>query len=184
MLNYLSWFIAVRKQLKQIVLPTLLILLPLNHAHAKETTIAKYQVMASFLLQLPPYVKWPTDIVETHICLVGKDVFGEFIDQILAAKIEKGAAANIRIIRIAKPNDINDCHIAFFSEIPNDVAYLTKLEHVLLVGEHKDFIDIGGMVNFFVERGRLKFQIHLANTKIQQLKISSKLLKLAKVTGM
>ena len=172
--------------LKSAVLTCILALASVSHSYASTEVgseiSTKHQVMAGFLLQLPSFVTWPEKQRDTRICLVGKDVFGGYIDQVLAAKIAKGAPENIRIDRVAAGQDVNHCHLAFFSELP-DASYLAAQSGVLLVGEQQAFIDAGGMVKFYLERSRLRFEINLETVTAQGLSMSSQLLKLAKITG-
>ncbi|WP_181902218.1 YfiR family protein [Thalassotalea euphylliae] len=172
--------------LKKVGLACALALWSVSQSYANPKSVTeistKHQVMAGFLLQLPSYVTWPDKSGNARICLVGKDVFGSYIDQVLAAKIDKGAAQNIRIDRVADGQDVSHCHLAFFSELP-DTRYLAAQRGVLLVGEQQAFIDVGGMVNFYLERSRLRFEINLKTVTAQGLKMSSQLLKLAKITG-
>ncbi|REL24405.1 YfiR family protein [Thalassotalea euphylliae] len=164
------------------ILALILALVPLTHSSANDEISTKYQVMAGFLLQLPSYVQWADNSSEIHLCLVGDDMFGGFIDQVLAAKVAKGASTSIQINRIPQGESLERCHLAFFSSLPS-AGYLATQQRVLLVGQHEDFIDAGGMVNFYLAQSRLKFEINLTKVKQQGLAMSSQLLKLAKITG-
>ena len=52
---------------------------------------------------------------------------------------------------------------------------------VLIVGESDGFAALGGSVNFIVEANKIRFEINVDAAKQHQLKISSKLLALAKI---
>jgi len=54
---------------------------------------------------------------------------------------------------------------------------------VLLVGEESGFAKQGAVVNFFIESNRVRFEINTEAARRAQLKISSKLLSLAKIVG-
>jgi ribosome-associated protein YbcJ (S4-like RNA binding protein) len=51
----------------------------------------------------------------------------------------------------------------------------------LLVGETPGFAERGGAVNFFIEENKVRFEINPEVAKRRHLKISSKLLGLAKI---
>jgi hypothetical protein len=51
---------------------------------------------------------------------------------------------------------------------------------VLTVGETEDFAEDGGMIAFLVEENKIRFEINLEAADKAKLKISSKLLALAK----
>lgn len=80
------------------------------------------------------------------------------------------------------------CHILFIpsSVGPEEQAAAIRKTHglpVLLVGETPDFAEQGGDVNFFIEDNRVRFEINREAAMRQRLKISSKLLGLAKIVG-
>jgi hypothetical protein len=51
---------------------------------------------------------------------------------------------------------------------------------VLTVGEQENFLENGGNINFLRIAGKIRFEINLDSVKDNNLKIRSKLLKLAK----
>ena len=51
------------------------------------------------------------------------------------------------------------------------------------MGEEPGFAERGGTINFFLEENRIRFEINTEVAKQDQLKISSKLLSLAKIVG-
>ena len=56
-----------------------------------------------------------------------------------------------------------------------------KERPVLTVSETPGFAQVGGMVNFVLQDNKVRFEINLQRTREAQLKLSSKLLKLALV---
>ena len=54
---------------------------------------------------------------------------------------------------------------------------------MLTVGQAGDFIRAGGILGFFLQDGRLRFEINPEAAQRVGLRISSRLLMLAKVTG-
>ncbi len=54
---------------------------------------------------------------------------------------------------------------------------------VLTVADTAGFLDAGGMIQFLNENGRVRFAINVDATSRAKLKMSSKLLSLAKVVG-
>jgi len=51
----------------------------------------------------------------------------------------------------------------------------------LTVGENKDFAGLGGVINLTLEGDKLRFEINLDSATQTPLKMSSKLLALAKI---
>ena len=54
---------------------------------------------------------------------------------------------------------------------------------VLTVGEDEEFIDEGGVVQFYLEGNKVRFAFNLNEVQERELKVSSKLLSLAKIVG-
>jgi hypothetical protein len=67
--------------------------------------------------------------------------------------------------------------------IQNEVLKAARDSHVLTVGESDDFIDRGGAAQFFLEGNKVRFAFNTDVTAKKELKISSKLLALAKIVS-
>jgi hypothetical protein len=52
---------------------------------------------------------------------------------------------------------------------------------ILTIGESDGFAEIGGMINFIIVRGTLRFEINVAEVNRSGIKLSSKLLRLGKI---
>jgi hypothetical protein len=74
------------------------------------------------------------------------------------------------------------CHVMFLPHGISTVAYLVAARDspTLTVGESPEFIAEGGIVNFVVEDGRIRFQIDPGAAARVNLRISSHLLRLAR----
>ncbi len=78
------------------------------------------------------------------------------------------------------------CHILFIpasAAAEQKATAIQKLQGTptLLVGEEPGFAKQGGTINFFFEENRIRFEINTDTARQDQLKISSKLLSLAKI---
>jgi hypothetical protein len=85
---------------------------------------------------------------------------------------------------LKQPQDVQGCHALFFGKaertrIPAVLASVTSVP-VLTVGETLDFVKQGGMIGFFVEDKKIRFEINLDASQRAGLKLSSRLLLLAK----
>jgi hypothetical protein len=56
-----------------------------------------------------------------------------------------------------------------------------KDKNVLSIGEAEQFLWTGGVIRFYEEDNRVRFEINLEAANLARLKISSKLLRLAKI---
>ncbi|RKY12525.1 MAG: hypothetical protein DRP65_01040 [Planctomycetota bacterium] len=76
------------------------------------------------------------------------------------------------------------CQVLFVSgsesEYCKEIIDIVKDSYVLTIGENKDFLKTGGIIEFATEQKKVKFAINLIAAENAQLKIRSKLLRLAK----
>ena len=86
----------------------------------------------------------------------------------------------------AKREELRACHVLYVSQsedaVLSEVLGAVRKAPVLTVGEKPAFARQGGVIDFFRLAGdpRLRFEINLAAAKAANLKVSSKLLALAK----
>ena len=102
-----------------------------------------------------------------------------------------GVAADLRSDDVvvaecaASVDDIARCNLLFVpqSEDAHLSAILAKIsgKSVLTVGETDGFPWAGGIIRFFQEDNHIRFEVNLAAADSAALKISSRLLKLARI---
>jgi hypothetical protein len=155
---------------------------------AQSREASEYQVKAAFLYNFAKFVEWPGDVFKDPsdpitICVVGEDLFGAILATSVRGKTINGH--NI-VIRLLKPRQsLRGCQIGFISSSARkDLgSILLDLEgaSVLTVGETKGFAAMGGIINFVIEQDRFRFEVNVDAAERAGLKISSKLLSLAKI---
>jgi hypothetical protein len=158
--------------------------------HCKEIVAApsEYEIKAAFLYNFANFVEWPpkaqADANGTIIIgILGDDPFGSTLEQIIANKTINGH--RIEIKRFKSLRELKPCHILFINSSEDNrlekILNIVEDWHVLTVSEIDGFTKNGGIINFYVENKRVRFEINTDNAKKMGLKISSKLLKLAKI---
>jgi len=79
---------------------------------------------------------------------------------------------------------LKKCHVLFFhaTKVHNyhGIVELVGDSSVLTVGDIESFTDNGGVIGFAVEKKKVRFEVNLTAARRANLKISSKLLRLAK----
>jgi len=151
----------------------------------------EYAIKAAYLYQFGRYVQWPAESFANAqaplvIGVLGPDPFGGILEEIARAKRVDGHPIVIR--RMTSMAEYAPCHILFVvsSVSPEQKAAAIQRAQgspVLLVGEEPRFTERGGTVNFFLEENKIRFEINAEIAKQDQLRISSKLLSLAKIVG-
>lgn len=152
---------------------------------ADEGAPLEYQVKAAFLLNFTKFVEWPDSAfagpdAPITICILGEDPFGKALDQI----VEGESIGNRKVVvnRIKHAPSPKSCQALFVADSQRDTAK-TLAEAgpgVLTVGESVRFLSDGGIISFVIERGRVRFDINVDAANKANLKVSSKLLKVAR----
>jgi hypothetical protein len=157
---------------------------PLVAQPAPERQPLEYQVKAAFLLNFTKFIDWPgTETPDRDspfgICILGDDPFGPVLDQIVEGETVQGR--KLAVQRVMRPAPAS-CQVLFISRTEKDVAgVLAGLSGpVLTVGEEAGFLREGGMIGFVIDNHRVRFSINLAAADKAGLKISSKLLNVAR----
>ena len=77
------------------------------------------------------------------------------------------------------------CHLLFIADAERrratDGLSAVKALQVLTVSDAKDFANTGGMIEFYLEGGRMRFAINVDAVDRSGLHLSSRLLGLAKI---
>lgn len=152
--------------------------------------IDEYQLKAAFLSKFVKYVTWPSERTSPKdapfvMGVLGTDPFGARLDETFKGR--KLDDHPIVVRRLAGFEGIASVHVLFVpgreTKHLEQVIALTAGAGVLLVGESSDFALDGGVINFYVEGGKLRFEINTDSAKRQKLRVSSDLLKLARIVG-
>lgn len=150
--------------------------------------VAEYSLKAAFLYNFIRFTTWPKERFENEsspivLMVVGKDPFGEILDETFAGKKVGGRRVELR--RVAKLPKEPDCHLLFVTGMnaKDRRALLERCRSrsILVVGEDEGFGEEGACANFYVEKNKVRFEINPDEVKAQKLTISSELLKLAKI---
>ncbi len=148
----------------------------------------EYQVKAAFLFNFAKFVEWPADAFSgtdapLQICLLGQDPFGHEFEEVIGDKSVNGH--RIEVIHPSGVPQARGCQIIFvaFSEKRQAPEILRGLRgaNVLTVGDSPGFAGIGGVINFVVADGRVRFEINMKAAERAHLKISARLLTVAKL---
>ncbi len=150
--------------------------------------VKEYDIKAAYVYNFAKFTEWPADAFAKPnspfvIGIVGKDPFGPMIDKAFESRNVSGRPFIIK--RLKWDQDIKGCHVLFVSSSESSkigqMGDLLKGAPVLTVGETSGFAQRGGVINFFVEEEKVKFEINLDAAKRANLTISTKLLSLAKI---
>jgi hypothetical protein len=143
------------------------------------------RVKALFLFNFAKFVEWPSPLPPgpIRIGVVGDENFADILEKIVSGKIVEGHAFAVE--RSAGDAPPQNCQIVFIpgSERKRMRPILDALQAspVLTVGETRGFAEAGGVINFEIVDNKVRFEINLEAASRARLKLSSKLLSLAKI---
>ena len=154
---------------------------------AQQPVSTEYQVKAAYLFNFAKFVEWPANTFSNanaplEICVIGLNPFGRGLEDSIAGKTVSG-----RHIEISHKSDAvsaRSCQIVFISV--SDKGQISQLlqqlngASVLTVGNTSGFTNDGGMINFVLEGDRVRFEANLEAAEHAHLKISARLLGVAK----
>ena len=154
---------------------------------AQANSTGEYAVKAAFLFHFAQFVEWPPAAFKDAnspmtYCTLGVDPFRGSLDESF-----RGKTIGERVIRVQhlRPGEgIQDCQILFIGAGENKraagILANVKGNAILTVGESQDFAEDGGMIGFCLEGNKIRFNINLAAASAAKLKMSARLLTLAK----
>lgn len=181
-----SWSELLIRQLASGALASALLIGTLG-LRIQAQTANEYQVKAAFLYNFAKFVEWSPDAFSSSnmtliVGVLGDDPFGSALDQIISGKSINGRQLTIK--RLKWGQNLKDCQILFIcaSEQKRLSQILGSLKgtSVLTVSELNNFCQQGGMISFILEENKVRFVINTDVAEQARLRISSKLLTLAK----
>jgi hypothetical protein len=141
---------------------------------AQSAVSKEYQIKAAFLFHFAQFVEWPSaDSTNADapfvVGVLGENPFGGALDEIV--KGETIANRKIAVQYSQRAEDLKNCQI--LEELNGN--------NLLTVGESDGFAQSGGVMNFYLEDGKVHFEINPDAAEREKLKISSQLFRLGKI---
>ena len=140
---------------------------------------------AELLLNIARFVEWPESKDQLTFAVLGDDDLAAVVASTLSTKTLPGRKLYVRCIR--RPEDARDCQVLFIAPSEADripqVVQALEGHSVLTVADTPGFTSAGGMVDFVQENERVRFEINLGTAEKARLKISAKLLALARIVA-
>lgn len=156
-----------------------MLLLTLTPAHAGPS---EYEIKAAFIYQIAKFVEWPASSVPLRLCILGGNPFGAALDTIRGKPVNE---RKLEVMPLDMGADTRECAMLFIAAPAerhlDRIAAISRGAGMLTIGDTEGFAKRGAMVNFFLENGKVRFEINLNAVHQGGLKISSKLLSLARI---
>lgn len=172
-----------------------------------EQRIKLAKIKSAYLLNFLKYTHWPNEAfpekgTPIRLAVLGNDPLGKILDLTMQGKTV--AKRPIQISRMHWPEKdryrekqdhekalqqclehLNQQHMLFLcaSERERIETILSRLDpkHLLTVGDHYDLVDAGTMIGLTLEKGRVVFYANTRAMEQTRAKVSSKVLRLARL---
>jgi len=154
---------------------------------AQTNAASEYQVKVAFLFHFAQFVEWPAETFKdaaspVTYCTVGMDPLHGVLEAGLNGKTIDGRP--VRVLHFKQAQEIQGCQVLFLGTPEKKFISATlgslRASPILTVGDSEDFVQQGGMIGFFLEDNKVRFEINLDAADRAKLKISARLLTLAK----
>jgi hypothetical protein len=142
----------------------------------------EYAVKASYLYKFAPFVQWPPSAFEAPtaplaICIAGQDPFGSALSEAVRGQHVNGHPIVVRRVETVHPGMA--CQILFVGGDDTEADLQAVAHEPVLTVTDRSHGGIGGMIQFVMVRGRVRFAVDQASAQQCGIAISSKLLGLA-----
>jgi hypothetical protein len=163
----------------------LLALLPLAGTALAQAERGELQIKATFLYKFGGFVEWPPGAFAAAdspltIGVLGADALAEELERIVAGRSVQGRPVSVRRLKRGEP--VAQLHILFVgeAEIPPGAG-----QRQLIVTDVARAQPAGSMINFVTVDDKVRFDIALAPAEQGNLRISARLLAVARrvITG-
>jgi hypothetical protein len=155
---------------------------------AYSQAISEDQVKAAYLFNFAKFVEWPQETfpdatAPIHLCVLNDPTIGSELSQIVKDKHISGRS--IVVAQIQNGEQGRSCQILFINSAQNSqIEHILKVlqgASVLTVGEATQFVEQGGIVNFVIQDDQVHFQVNHKAATQSRLRMSARLLSVAKL---
>jgi hypothetical protein len=164
-----------------------LVAILLQIANARADAAAEYGVKAGFVYNFTKFIEWPPTAFATstdplQLCVIGDRP----LDGKLQLLDQRRTQDRDIVIALNPPmRDWPSCHILYLGG--GEASWLKRVLRtlngvpVLTVSDMPGFAQQGGIIELYIEDSRVQFAINLNAARRVALKLSSQLLRLAKI---
>lgn len=155
-------------------------------APARAQTDLEHKVKAAFLFNFLKFVTWPPERTPAErepyvLCVIGDARFTHTVEQAVQDKTVSGHAVEVRDLAPGAP--LRACHLAYLAPGPAPSAAESALgsasaNGVLTVHEAQAAVP-SGVMRFFLDQKRVRFEINTAAAERENLRLSSRLMGVA-----
>jgi hypothetical protein len=176
----------------RLVLFALVLLAPSETRSATPAKAApEYQVKAEFIERFTHFVVWPDSVFASAtsafaICMWGNGELASQLERVVARGRIKDRP--VRAYHVTSYKALDSCHVLYVAAtdrtIVRGIIAATRGKPILSVGDQPGLAEEGLLINLFTDdEGFVRFEINREAASDSGLKISAKLMRLARLVG-
>ena len=154
--------------------------------NASAAANTEYQVKAAFLYNFMKFVDWPADGLNKPgvltLGILGNNPFVAALDEV-RDKTAKGR--RVVVLHLRTLEEVRECDLLFVcASEKGRLAQILKVaqnHRILTVADQEGFCQAGGMINLVFVKNRVGFEVNLPAAARSGLRVSSQLLRLARL---
>jgi len=162
-------------------------MLLLTAVTAAAQDVTEPALKAAFIYNFAKFTEWPAEVIPNGepmvLCVLGDAAIGEALEQAVKGRTLAGHSMTVvQAGPVMRP--LEGCHLLYISgatmgQAAKAVAGLHETP-VLTISDAEGFTEQGGIAQLFFDHGHLRFNIQLESAKRARLRLSSRLLVLAR----
>jgi len=139
------------------------------------------------VFNIAKFIEWPAETFPNEktpltLCVIGKGPFGQALEN-LKGKLVHGHPISLKLA--SGVDDIGMCHILVINDSERhqlqSILERSRRYNMLTISDIRRFAQAGGVIGLFPQDGKIRLAVNLDSAQRLRLKISSQLLKLAKI---
>ena len=163
-----------------------------SQANTEESAYApavEYEVKAAFIHNFTKFIDWPPGEFESEdsplrIGILGT---GPIDSPLMKLNENKAQKRSLEVSRVSSLNKVSQYHVIFVNPSENrrmrSILRTLKGSGILTIGDTTGFAEKCGVINFYLKNGKIRFEINIEASRRENLQISSKLLRLARIVN-
>ena len=175
-----------RWRLQRRLIPFAVALLALPNVPLMAQPATAPALTAAFLYNFAKFAEWPAESLppgqRLSLCVVGDNAVADALEQIIKGRAVEGHELTVAVLKADGP--LRSCHLLYVSGDANRSAQVleaVKGVPVFTVGDEIRFAASGGVAQLILENDHMRFAVNVSAAQRARLKVSSKLLSLAKI---
>src|SRR4051812_14155720 len=143
---------------------------------------------AAFLFNFVNFIEWPAEVLapgqRLSMCVIGDTAVADAVEQTIKGRSVDNHALALSVVN-ATDGPLLQCHLLYVggsdAKRTHQLLFVLSGSSIFTVGDGERFAETGGVAQFIVENGRMRFAVNTDAARRAHLKISSKLLTLATI---